>query len=38
VRERAPLEDLRQAAIVMAVFVYQTAMLGEKLPRKSLEP
>jgi carboxypeptidase Q len=34
VRERAPVEDLQQAAIVMAVFVYQTAMLDEKLPRK----
>lgn len=37
VRERASLEDLQQAAIVMATFVYQTAMLEEKLPRKPLE-
>lgn len=32
--ERAPIEDLQQAAIVMAAFVYNTAMLDEKLPRK----
>ena len=37
VRERAPVADLQQAAIVMAAFVYQTAMLDEKLPRKPLE-
>jgi hypothetical protein len=37
VRERAPIADLQQAAIVMAAFVYQTAMLDEKLPRKPLE-
>jgi len=36
VRERALVADLQQAAIVMAAFVYQTAMLDEKLPRKSL--
>jgi len=34
VRERAPMADLQQAAIVMATFVYQTAMLDDKLPRK----
>ncbi len=34
VYERAPAEDLKQAATVMAVFVYQTAMLDGKLPRK----
>jgi hypothetical protein len=37
VRERAPLADLQQAAIVMAAFVYHTAMLDEKLPRKPIE-
>jgi carboxypeptidase Q len=37
VRERALLEDLQQAAIVMATFVYETAMLDEKLPRRPLE-
>ncbi len=37
VRERAPIEDLQQAAIVMAAFVYQTAMIDEPLPRKPAE-
>ncbi|MCX6903053.1 MAG: M20/M25/M40 family metallo-hydrolase [Verrucomicrobia bacterium] len=34
VRERAPEADLQQAAIIMAAFVYNTAMLDELLPRK----
>lgn len=38
VRERASVEDMQQAAIVMAAFVYQTAMLDELLPRKPLPP
>jgi hypothetical protein len=37
VRERAPVADLQQATIVMAAFVYQTAMRDEKLPRKPIE-
>jgi carboxypeptidase Q len=37
VRERAPTADLQQAAIVMAAFVYNTAVREEKLPRKPLE-
>ena len=37
VRERAPLADLQQAAIVMAAFVYDTSMLDDKLPRKPIE-
>lgn len=37
VRERAPVADLEQAAIVMATFVYRTAMLDERLPRKASE-
>jgi carboxypeptidase Q len=37
VRERAPVADLQQAAIVMAAFVYRTAMLDEKLARKPVE-
>ena len=36
-RERALIEDMQQAAIVMATFVYETAMLDEKLPRNPLE-
>jgi hypothetical protein len=35
-RERAPLEDLQQAAIIMAAFVYNAAMHEDKLPRKPL--
>ena len=37
VRERAPTADLQQAAIIMAAFVYNTAMLDERLPRKPSE-
>jgi carboxypeptidase Q len=32
--ERIQPDDVKQAAIIMAAFVYQTAMLDEKLPRK----
>jgi carboxypeptidase Q len=38
VRERGSIEDMQQAAIVMATFIYQTAMLDERLPRKPLAP
>jgi hypothetical protein len=38
VRERAPVDDIQQAAIVMAAFVYRTAMLDERLPRKPFDP
>jgi carboxypeptidase Q len=34
VLERAQPEDLKQAAVVMAAFVYQTAMCDERLPRR----
>jgi hypothetical protein len=34
--ERAPKDDLAQAAVVMASFVYDAAMADEKLPRKPL--
>jgi hypothetical protein len=37
VRERAPVADLQQAAIVMATFAYQTAMSDQRLPRKPLQ-
>ena len=33
--DRLQADDMKQAAAVMAAFVYQTAMLDEKLPRKS---
>jgi hypothetical protein len=34
--DRLQADDLKQASVVMAAFVYQTAMLEEKLPRKPL--
>ncbi|WP_337174938.1 M20/M25/M40 family metallo-hydrolase [Paludisphaera sp.] len=34
VYDRAQADDLRQASIIMAAFVYNTAMMDEKLPRK----
>jgi carboxypeptidase Q len=37
VYDRAIEEDLRQAAVVMATFVYQTAMRDDLLPRKPLD-
>ncbi len=32
--ERIQADDVKQAAVIMAVFAYQTAMLDERLPRK----
>ena len=32
--DRIQAEDMKQAATIMAAFVYQTAMMDEKLPRK----
>lgn len=32
--DRIQAEDLKQAATIMAAFVYQTAMMDQKLPRK----
>jgi hypothetical protein len=32
--DRAQPDDLKQASVIMAAFVYQTAMLDERLPRK----
>ena len=36
--DHAVAEDLQQAAIVMATFVWQTANRAEKLPRRAVEP
>jgi Zn-dependent M28 family amino/carboxypeptidase len=36
VYDRAQADDLKQAAVIMAAFVYNTAMLDEKLPRKPM--
>jgi carboxypeptidase Q len=38
VSDRIQADDLKQAAVIMAAFVYDAAMEDEKLPRKSLEP
>jgi carboxypeptidase Q len=34
--DRIQAEDMKQASTVMAAFVYQTAMMDEKLPRKPM--
>ena len=34
--DRLQAEDMKQAATIMAAFVYQTAMMDEKLPRKAV--
>ena len=33
--DRIQADDMKQAATIMAAFVYQTAMMDEKIPRKS---
>ena len=38
VYDRLQAEDLKQAAVIVASFVYNTAMRDEKLPRKPIEP
>jgi carboxypeptidase Q len=35
--DRIQAEDMKQAATIMAAFVYQTAMMDEKLPRKPMK-
>ena len=35
--DRIQADDMKQAATVMAAFVYQTAMMDEKLPRKTVK-
>lgn len=35
--DRIQADDMKQAAIVMAAFVYQTAMMDEKIPRKEMK-
>ena len=34
--DRIQADDMKQAATIMAAFVYQTAMMDDKLPRKAL--
>jgi carboxypeptidase Q len=36
--DRIQADDMKQAATVMAAFIYNTAMLDEKLPRKKFDP
>jgi hypothetical protein len=35
--DRIQADDMKQASAIMAAFVYQTAMMDEKLPRKALK-
>ncbi|HEY0051335.1 MAG TPA: M20/M25/M40 family metallo-hydrolase [Pyrinomonadaceae bacterium] len=35
--DRIQAEDMKQAATIMAAFVYQTAMMDEKIPRKTVK-
>ena len=35
--DRIQADDVKQAAMVLAAFVYQTAMMDEKLPRKAMK-
>ncbi len=35
--DRIQAEDMKQAATIMAAFVYQTAMMDEKMPRKVMK-
>ena len=35
--DRIQADDMKQAAMIMAAFVYQTAMMDEKLPRKTIK-
>ncbi|MDQ3749261.1 MAG: M20/M25/M40 family metallo-hydrolase [Acidobacteriota bacterium] len=35
--DRIQADDMKQAAMIMAAFVYQTAMMDEKLPRKIMK-
>jgi carboxypeptidase Q len=35
--DRIQAEDMRQAATIMAAFVYQTAMMDERFPRKEMK-
>jgi len=35
--DRIQAEDMKQAATIMAAFVYQTAMMDEKMPRKMMK-
>jgi len=37
VYDRIQADDMKQAATIMAAFVYQTAMMDEKMPRKELK-
>lgn len=36
--DRIQADDMKQASTIIAAFVYQTAMMDEKLPRKNLIP
>ena len=38
VYDRIQAEDMKQASVIIAAFVYNAAMRDEKLPRKPLPP
>src|SRR5439155_22172869 len=38
VYDRLQIDDLRQAAVIVATFVYNTAMRDQMFPRKPIEP
>jgi carboxypeptidase Q len=38
VYDRIQADDMKQAAVIMAAFVYNAAMMEEKLPRKPATP
>lgn|GEM_PF-3766690 len=35
--DRVPPKDLKQAATIMAAFVYKAALMDERFPRKALD-
>jgi Zn-dependent M28 family amino/carboxypeptidase len=36
--DRIQADDMKQAATIMAAFIYQSAMMDEKMPRKAMNP
>ena len=36
--DRLQADDMKQAATIMAAFIYQSAMMDEKMPRKTVTP
>jgi carboxypeptidase Q len=36
-KKKIQADDMKQAATIMAAFVYQSAMMDEKMPRKTMK-